>query len=150
MPEAPSMPPGAGTTRGRPRTVVVTVLAGGVLLVLLAATLALVLIRGQDGSPSVAVSREAAVELATADVGPRAALQSVRLTTLAATGLLAPPSSPDTLVWEVSFDGLSVPVCPPAPAPGASPPPCHQAAVGAVVVVDAQTGRILTSATSGD
>lgn len=144
------MSPPMETPRGRPRTIVAIVLAGGVVLVALATALTLVLVRGQGGPPSVAVSREAAVEIASAELGPTAVLQSAELTTLGATGLLAPPSGPETLVWAVSFDGLSVPVCPPIPAPGASAPPCHSAAVRVVEVIDAQTGHMLTTASSGE
>lgn len=144
------MSPPMETPRGRPKTIVAIVLVVGVLLVALVTALALVLVRGQGGSTIVAVSREAAVEIASRDLGPTAVLQSAELTTLGATGLLAPPIGPETLVWAVSFDGLSVPVCPPIPAPGASPPPCHSAAARAIEIIDAQTGHILTTATSGE
>lgn len=133
----------------RPRTVVALVLGCGVIVVVLAAGLASTMGGDRVGLPAVAVSREAAIKIAAANLGPEAILRSAELETMGATGLLAPPAGPDTLVWTVAFDGLTVPVCPPMGAPNATPTPCHSAAVQAVVIVNAQTGEILTTATHG-
>jgi hypothetical protein len=98
------------------------------------------------GTPSPAVSEAEAVEAARTAVEPSATLITATITRFGETHLQAPDVAGDQAVWLVSFE-THVPVCPPMPAPSATPPPCTFPLVRMDVVVDGKSGKVITAST---